>query len=95
MLLVYDSLNNRLPLVLNNVYTFSQNIHNYETRNSLNLKLSIPEVNTTVHGINSINYKSVKVWNKFIDKYPKVNLQSMKLSKFKNLLFKFFISKSL
>ena len=95
MLLVYDSLNNRLPLVLNNVYTFSQNVHNYETRNSINLKLSIPEVNTTVHGLNSINYKSVKVWNRFIDKYPKVNLQSMKRSKFKNLLFKFFISKYL
>jgi len=93
LLLVYDSINNRLPSILNNIYTFTRNIHNYETRNAVNLKLSLPEVNTTIHGLNSINYKSTKAWNKLIDKYPTVKFQDIPRSKIKKNVFKFLISK--
>ena len=93
MLLVYDSLNYRLPSVLHNIYNFSQSIHNYKTRNSLMLKLSLPKVETTAYGLNSIEYKSIKVWNKLIDKFPCIKFQDIPRSKIKNMLLQFFLSK--
>ena len=91
MLLVYDSLNYRLPSILNNIYNFSQSIHNYKTRNSLKLKLSLPKVTTTVFGLNSIEYQSIKVWNKLIDEHPAVKFHDISRSKIKNILLQFFI----
>ena len=70
MILVSDSLNSRLPSILNNMYNFIENAHYYKTRDSIKCKLLLQKVNTTIHGLNSIEYKSTKVWNKFIDKFP-------------------------
>ena len=81
MLLAYDSLNYRLPSVLHNIYNFSQNIHNYKTRNSLMLKLSLPKVETTAYGLYSIEYKCIKVWNKLIDEFPSIKFQDIPRSK--------------
>ena len=70
MLLVSDSLNSRLPTILNKMYNFIENAHFHKTRNSVKCKLLLPKVNTTVHGLNSIEYKSILGWNKCIDKFP-------------------------
>ena len=55
MLLVYDSLNNSLPAILNNIYTHSKDIHEHNTRCSSNQKLSLPKVETTTHGLIVLN----------------------------------------
>ena len=93
ILLVYDSLNDRLPLVLNNVYTYTKSIHDHNTRSASKLKLTLPDVDTTTHGINSIAYQSVKIWNEFIDEYPSINLQELKRSKIKSISLSHFSSK--
>ena len=90
LLLVYDSLNNRLPSVLNNVYTHVKSIHNYNTRSSSKLKLLIPKVDTTTHGLNSVEYKSIKDWNRFIDDYPNLKVQELKRSNFNRSLLHYF-----
>ena len=93
ILLVYDSLNSKLPSILNNMFTYSKSVHNHNTRSSSKLKLKLPEVNTTTHGLNSIKYQSISVWNKLIDEYPTINLQELKRSKLKRILLHYFSNK--
>ena len=83
MLLVSDSLNSRLPAVLNKMYNFIESAHYYKTRNSVKCKLLLQKVNTSVYGLNSIEYKSIKVWNKFIDSYPNQFLHNLSRKKLK------------
>ena len=93
MLLVYYSLNNRLPLSLNNIYQYTQNIHNHNTRSSAKLKLTLPKVDTTTYGLNSIKYQSITDWNKLIDEYPAIKFHELKRSSFKRILMHYFYSK--
>ena len=90
ILFVYDSLNSRLPSSLNCIYNFVQNVHSIRTRNSLKLKLAIPTVNTTVHGLNSIEYKSIEIWNKFIDEFQNLSFHTLPRTKVKNIVKTFF-----
>ena len=92
MLFVYDSLNKRLPAILNNLYTYSRDIHSYNTRASSKLKLSLPEVDTTTHGLNSIEYQSIKDWNKLIDENPSEIIQDLPRSKIKTILMKYLLN---
>ena len=93
MLLVSDSLNSRLPSILNNMYSFIESAHYYKTRNSIKCKLLFQKVNTSVHGLNSIEYKSVKVWNKFIDTFPDHILHNLSRHKVKEIARQYFFSK--
>ena len=93
ILLVYDSLNSRLPSILNHGYNYVLNFHAIRTRNALKLKLALPTVKTTAHGINSIEYKSVKTWNDFIDEFKKLSFQTLPRSKVKNIVTTFFSSR--
>ena len=77
MFLVYDSMNNRLPSILNNIYTNVQSVHNHASRNSLKMKLSIPVVQSTTYGLNSIKYQSIMIWNQLIDEYPEIIFQKL------------------
>ena len=81
ILFVYDSLNSRLPAILNRNFTFVHNTHNYVTRNSLKLKLALPKVNTKVYGQNGIKYKSIKTWNNITDKIQIHSLHELSRSK--------------
>jgi len=92
MLLVSDSLNSKLPTILNNMYKFVESAHYYKTRNSIKCKLLLEKVNTSLHGLNSIKYKSVKTWNKFIDIYPDEFLHCMKRYKLKKIVKQYLFS---
>ena len=58
---VFEFLNNKLPPVLNNLFTMKSTIHNYPTRGTLNLY--VPKTNTVKFGINSLRYKGPLNWN--------------------------------
>ena len=92
VLLVSDSLNSRLPTILNNMYNFIESAHYCKTRNSVKCKLLLQKVNTSIHGLNSIKYKSVKTWNKFIDEFPDKYLHCIPRNKLKKLVKKYLFS---
>ena len=50
-----------------NTFTFVENVHEHNTRNSSHKCLSLPITNTRKYGINSINYQSISAWNMFIN----------------------------
>ena len=93
LLLVSDSLNSRLPKVLNNIYNFIESTLYYKTRNSIRCKLLLPKVNTSVHGLNSIEYKSIKVWNKIIDQFPNQYLHILSKCQLKKRVKEYFFNK--
>ena len=57
---VYNQINNNLPNIFNNYFTQSNYFHEHNTRG---LKLTVPTVNTTMYGTNSITMKAIKDWN--------------------------------
>ena len=93
ILLVSDSLNSRLPTILNNIFSFIESTHYYKTRSCIRCKLILQKVNTSIHGLNSIEYKSKKVWNKFIDIFPNQYLYNLSRHKLKKIIKMFLFSK--
>ena len=49
--------------------------HNYMTRNSVNNKVPLPSVRTTVYGIKSIRFQSVREWNFFVEHFKSDKLR--------------------
>ena len=88
----HESLNLKLPNVLNNIFTSTYNAHKYTTRNSLVSKLALPKVNTTIYGLKSIKYQSVKQWNNAIDKYRGQQIQNMGKMKLTKIIKESFIN---
>ena len=68
-LLVFDDVNDILPPALKNTFHLTANSHYYPTRGSVNLKVSIPSVRTTVYGLRSITFQSCQEWNFFINHF--------------------------
>ena len=93
MLLVYDSLNSKLPSILNNVYKTIQSSHSYNTRNSIKLKLYLPEIETEVYGKNSIRYRSIIDWNNILDISPTPLLHTFSRSVVKNIMLPYLFRK--
>ena len=61
--MVIKQINQTLPKSLMSFIKFSENQHTYHTRNAAQQHLSVPQVNTTNYGLNSVTYKAAKDWN--------------------------------
>ena len=46
----------------------------HATRSAINQNAFVPIVNTEIHGINSIKYRSVEIWNKLQKHYQTIFL---------------------
>ena len=62
-LLVLNALNNEVPEALQELFKNATNQHYYNTRGAYPNKLNLPQVRTTHYGLQSIKYKSAKVWS--------------------------------
>ena len=62
-LYAHDDINENLPHALRGQFNLVATSHNYMTRNSVNNKVLLPSVRTTVYGIKSIRFQSVREWN--------------------------------
>ena len=62
-LYVYDHHHNNLPKALSNTFKSIKDMNSHLTRGSKSHKLIFPRARTTVYGINSITYQSIKTWN--------------------------------
>ena len=62
-LLAHDFFNNNLPNSFDNLFTLVNTKHDHNTRAAKNLHYCLPKIRTTVYGIKSITYQSVKSWN--------------------------------
>ena len=85
-LFVYDSLNNNLPIVFNEMFELVSNTAYRKTRRSHSCKVKIPKFRTATYGSNSIKNQSITMWNKLTDKYPDEPMHEMKRSKFKTTI---------
>ena len=56
--LVFHDVNDKLPPALKNTFHLTANSYYCPTRVSVNLKVSIPSVRTTVYGLKSITFQS-------------------------------------
>ena len=86
---VFDYKANLLPSDLMNLFTTNRDIHSHDTRND---RLHVPQINTTMHGLNSLKYSACILWNDHL----KINNNINKLTsttQFKSYLKKYYISK--
>ena len=85
---VFEFLSNKLPPVLNNIFTMKSTIHNYPTRGTLNLYL--PKTKTVKYGINSIKFSGPLNWNLLLRNNPSLN-EIKTVSKLKKVLYEIFV----
>ena len=88
---VHDSLEGTLLFARNNVFIFSHNLHNYNTRGSILNKIVLPRVRTKVYGLKSINYESSLVWNNLVSKFGDKTLHLKTKNYCKNLITQYLI----
>ena len=82
-MLVLNKLNNNLPEAFKEFFKLTNNHHNHNTRDAIKKKISLPQVQTTRYGLNSIEYKSAKDWNDIQQKVTNFNYEDNYLSKSK------------
>jgi len=71
---VHDSINNKLPTVLN-TFKKTSDVHSYNTQGSL-FNVQLPTARTAVFGIHSIRYESATIWNIFVNQFPNDHLHT-------------------
>ena len=86
VLFVFDSLSNKLPIAITNLFTLSCNVHHYFTRNSKNGKLVLPLFKTRNYGKLSIKYQCITEWNKSL-----TSINNAFLAKYNNSFFNTFL----
>ena len=89
-LLVFDDVNDKLPLALKNTFHLTANSHYYPTHGSVNVQISIPSVRTTAYGPKSITFQSCQEWNFFINYFRDKALPTKSKSICKIILTDFF-----
>ena len=95
ILLVHQHLNRKLPLDSLETLNFNQIHHSAGTRgNSLGL-LNLPNVNTTMFGLNSLTRLSARQWNNLQRTLPTLRLADLTYSKLKSLAHSHYIQKYL
>ena len=85
LLFVNDRLIDKFPLAMNRIFKFKGKKHNYQTRNSSH-RLTLPNVNTSTYGLNSIEYKCISTWNRMILKFDDEKLNNLKKNDIINYL---------
>ena len=69
-LLVKDVFEEKVPSPFMSYFKKLNTQHLYTTRSAINQSVFVPIVNTEIHGINSIKYRSVEIWNKLQKTLP-------------------------
>ena len=69
-LLVKDVFEEQVPSPFMSYFKKLNTQHLYTTRSAINQSVFVPIVNTEIHGINSIKYRSVEIWNKLQKTLP-------------------------
>ena len=87
---VLEDIKGILPPPLQNTFILSSTAHTYKTRSSIQHKIKIPTVKTTVYGIRSIKFQSCQDWNYFINYFKKNSLHVKRKSFCKNTISIFF-----
>ena len=62
-LLIAEHINQNLPSLFGNYFTYLAEYHNYNTRGAVKNLVSVPQSKTTFYGTHSITAKAVKDWN--------------------------------
>ena len=70
---------------MNKIFKLKGKRHYYQTRNSSH-RLTLPNVNTSTYGLNSIEYKCISTWNHMILKFDDEKLNRLKKSDIINYL---------
>ena len=63
---VLEDIKGILPPSLQNTFILSSTAHTYKTRSSIQHKVMIRTVKTTVYGLRSIKFQTFQDWNFFI-----------------------------
>ena len=69
-LLVKDVFEEKIPSPFMTYFKKLNTQHLHATRSAMNQSAFVPIVNTEIHGINSIKYRSVEIWNKLQKALP-------------------------
>ena len=83
-------INDKLPPSLKNIYHLTLNSHYYQTRGSVNQKVSIPSVRTTAYCLESITLQSCQEWNFLINHFGDKVLPTKNKNICKKILTDFF-----
>ena len=86
-----DYFHHKLPVTFYNIFINVENVHSYETRGSKKHQISLPRARTQAYGINSIKYKTVKLWIEMVMKLTKFDLPLKRKPLCKNVITKYFL----
>ena len=90
-LLVRDCIKGELPDALSNTFQLVRHTHSYNTRSSLQNKVTIPAVRTTIYGIRSIKYQSCQIWNFLISKHRGDEMNKKSKSECKKIIRNYYL----
>ena len=91
-LFISKYINNKLPSIFTNLFTFSSISHNYETSFASKGNLQIPSVQTTSYAKNPFLCTVVRTWNDIQKEMKGVMLNTFSLAKLKQLLIEFYLN---
>ena len=91
LLLVHDYFNNNLPESFSGFFTLSREMHTHATRGAMRGQLYVPNTESARFGRKSIKLKSILSWNKFVHKFPGIDLLQYTCSKLKMVIVKHLI----
>ena len=87
ILFINKSLNNLLPPIFKNWFTFCSDVHNYQTVSSTSDKIFKPSYRTDSFGKHSITIGAINSSNKTQHQFRNLSLKTYSPSKIKCLLF--------
>ena len=90
---VHETLNNIVPLALQNLFHFQQLSHQHFTRNNELKLLERPKAKTLKYGLKSIRYQAILNWNQLL-LHSKQDLTVICKNNIKNLVKDFFVSQN-
>ena len=76
ILFINKSLNNLLPPIFKNWFTFCSDVHNYQTVSSTSDKIFKPSYRTDSFGKNSITIGAINSWNKTQYQFRNLSLKT-------------------
>ena len=79
-LFVHNSLNNNLPLPLQNTFKVAADNYVYNTRASEQHKIVLPKIRTSYYGLFCIKYRSGAHWNLLVNDFPKEKFHTLSKS---------------
>ena len=91
-LIINKYINNKLPSIFTNWFTFSSMSHNNQISFASKRNLQIPSIQTTSYGKNAFVYMVIRTWNDIQKEIKGVMLNTLLLAKLKSLLIEFYLN---